>query len=80
MLRTEMRITDDINVLRKKNTNVAYNKRLIKGQHNDELDRQEFNQWAPSFEFFVCEAIEHDQTVESKAEDSVKKTNPNGDG
>jgi hypothetical protein len=47
--------------------NVAYDERLIKGEHNDELDRQEFSQRAFSFKFFVCEAIEHDQAIEGNA-------------
>ena len=47
--------------------NVAYDKSLIKGEHNNELDRQEFSQRAFSFKFFFCEAIEHDQAIEGNA-------------
>ena len=61
----------DNNLVRKEHTklreNVAYDKRLIKGEDNDEFGIQEFSQRAFSFEFFVCEAIEHDQAIESKA-------------
>ena len=62
---------NDNKFFRKKETqnyeNVTYDKRLIKGEHDDKLDRQEFSQRASSFKFFMCEAIEHDKSIESKA-------------
>ena len=54
-------------VKKKRTKFLAYDKRLIKGEHNNKLDGQKFSQWTPSFKFFMCKAIEHQQTVKCKA-------------
>ena len=70
-----------IGVKRKKNEILAYDKRLIEGEHNDKFDAQKFSQWTPSLQFFVCEAIEHQQTVKCKARVKIRqKTILNIDG
>ena len=39
--------------------NMNYDKILIvKGEHNDKLDRQEFSQRTSSFKFFMCEYLQ----------------------
>jgi hypothetical protein len=47
--------------------NVAYNERLIKCEHNDELDGQEFSQGTPPSEFMAREVIKYNQAIEGKA-------------